>query len=305
MLLDSERKIVKGIFQRHGSKMTLDQDNFCIYLEDISNWRTCEKIEEYIKKKGDFLTNEEHLEIVKAFWHSKFPSAELPGDLIRKIVMDRNDLKYYYDRIMVGWINANVIEEICNKLDLSEKENFELWSFAEIYGNIIVNRDKDKDSEKLSDHLPIYKIITHKFKFIGRINVLDYGCGPGGYSILALKKSHSKKINAYGVSIRITESHQNVELKELKRGIIPYKDNFFDVVYACYVLKYIKDKDIPFVIKEVLRVLKPSGIFCFNESKRVTVDYFEDVLRDLNIKAHVIREPCMFERYKVFVIVKL
>lgn len=92
--------------------------------------------------------------------------------------------------------------------------------------------------------------------------LLDFGCGDG--SFLA---SLNDKVDArYGIDIDERVIVQTKDrfpainfqvLKTEKR--IPYKDNFFDVVTLHHVLEHVNSESQ--VIKEILRVLKPGGLF--------------------------------------------
>jgi 2-polyprenyl-6-hydroxyphenyl methylase / 3-demethylubiquinone-9 3-methyltransferase len=47
---------------------------------------------------------------------------------------------------------------------------------------------------------------------------------------------------------------------------LPYRDKAFDVVFCCDVLEHVRD--LPQVISEVSRVLKPGGVFCYDTINR-------------------------------------
>lgn len=98
-----------------------------------------------------------------------------------------------------------------------------------------------------------------------KIKILDLGCGYGRLSKPLLKKFPA--VNTFGVDI----SKNYVELynKDLKpRGkaikgdirILPFKNNFFDVVFIVTTLMYLtKTEDQIKALKEIMRVSKPGG----------------------------------------------
>ncbi|MGZ4064841.1 MAG: methyltransferase domain-containing protein, partial [Bacteroidia bacterium] len=47
---------------------------------------------------------------------------------------------------------------------------------------------------------------------------------------------------------------------------LPYADASFDVLFCCDVLEHVRD--LPAVITEISRVLKPGGVFCFDTINR-------------------------------------
>lgn len=50
---------------------------------------------------------------------------------------------------------------------------------------------------------------------------------------------------------------------------LPYPDRSFDVVFCCDVLEHVRD--LPKVISEISRVLKPGGVFCYDTINRTLI----------------------------------
>jgi 2-polyprenyl-6-hydroxyphenyl methylase/3-demethylubiquinone-9 3-methyltransferase len=50
---------------------------------------------------------------------------------------------------------------------------------------------------------------------------------------------------------------------------LPYPDAYYDVVFCCDVLEHVRD--LPQVISEISRVLKPGGVFCYDTINRTWV----------------------------------
>jgi demethylmenaquinone methyltransferase/2-methoxy-6-polyprenyl-1,4-benzoquinol methylase len=62
--------------------------------------------------------------------------------------------------------------------------------------------------------------------------------------------------------------YNNFELKEANSRNLPFKDNFFDVLYNAYMLDLITLQDMSSVLNEFKRVLKPGGrLVLLNMSK--------------------------------------
>lgn len=117
---------------------------------------------------------------------------------------------------------------------------------------------------------PIHTVIDlfckEKSLDFNKLKFLDVGCGSGD----SVKKLLNISIDAYGCDISFKQGENldfllmnnrvlHMKLDENKVYRIPYSNNTFDIVYADQVVEHIKD--IKSFIKEVFRVLKPSGFF--------------------------------------------
>ena len=70
---------------------------------------------------------------------------------------------------------------------------------------------------------------------------------------------------------------------------LPFGNNFFQVVYSSNVIYYFKDERHVNIIKEILRVLKPKGMFVFDDTRRRANDYKDKVVPLTGIKARVLK----------------
>ncbi|MGB1206530.1 MAG: bifunctional 2-polyprenyl-6-hydroxyphenol methylase/3-demethylubiquinol 3-O-methyltransferase UbiG [Chitinophagales bacterium] len=72
-------------------------------------------------------------------------------------------------------------------------------------------------------------------------------------------------------SVQVAKNHSITSNLKIEYDIgvgeaLPYADATFDVVFCCDVLEHVRD--LPKVISEISRVLKPKGVFCFDTINR-------------------------------------
>jgi ubiquinone/menaquinone biosynthesis C-methylase UbiE len=102
--------------------------------------------------------------------------------------------------------------------------------------------------------------------------VMDFGCGPGFFTI-AFAKIALKTI-AIDVSSRMLErtanyaekNHVHIELLKSDGTTINLADSSVDLVFLSHVFHEVEDK--PRVLKEFLRILRPSGRLAIVEKTR-------------------------------------
>lgn len=101
------------------------------------------------------------------------------------------------------------------------------------------------------------------------INILDAGCGTGS---LALDiKLKSPKVNLYAIDAdsmileiankKFIESNVKIKVKKALLQDIPFKNNYFNIVYSSLVFHHLKTQVKKSAIKEIYRVLKKDGVF--------------------------------------------
>ena len=108
------------------------------------------------------------------------------------------------------------------------------------------------------------------------IHILDIATGTGDFSILAHKILQPKKINAIDISDGMMDvGREKIKAKGLENIItfdqqdcsdMTFPDNTFDAAMSSFGVRNFEDIDKSF--KEVLRVLKPGGVFLFIELTR-------------------------------------
>ncbi len=101
---------------------------------------------------------------------------------------------------------------------------------------------------------------------------LDIGCGGGflceelarvGFSVTGIDPSEQ--------SIQIATNHSNISGLQINYIIgtgeaLPYDNSSIDFVFCCDVLEHVRD--LPKVISEISRVLKPGGLFFYDTINR-------------------------------------
>ena len=125
---------------------------------------------------------------------------------------------------------------------------------------------------KLRDFLFPRKNILKEVKIEPRFCVLDYGCGPGSYSVVVAElvgtegKVYALDIHPLAVKrvqkVASKKGLTNIEtiLSSCKTGL---EDKSVDIVLLYDVLHELEEPDV--VLKEINRVLKPEGILSFSD----------------------------------------
>lgn len=112
--------------------------------------------------------------------------------------------------------------------------------------------------------------------------ILDIGCGSYPYFLVSTKFKKKYGIDPNTVNAK---NIRDIELKKqtLGKGKLQYKDNFFDVVVMLAVFEHLPYEDIPYILKEVNRILKKNGIFIIT-----TPAPWSDKLLHLSARWHLI-----------------
>ena len=69
------------------------------------------------------------------------------------------------------------------------------------------------------------------------------------------------EINDYAVS-QAKKLHPEVDIIKGSAFDLPFRDNYFDLVYSGQSIEHITEPECDTVLREVYRVLKPNGFFC-------------------------------------------
>lgn len=109
--------------------------------------------------------------------------------------------------------------------------------------------------------------------------VLEVAVGPGATLLEIVKRVDRKNVvNGVDLSVKMLErarelvhaaGYTNVELREADARQLPFPDGTFDLLYNSYMLDLISLPDMPVVLGEFRRVLKPGGrLVLVNFSKK-------------------------------------
>lgn len=116
--------------------------------------------------------------------------------------------------------------------------------------------------------------------------VLDVGCGGGLLAEeLARLGCEVVGVDLSEASIEVAQEHARreglaIEYHAGKAESLPFPSASFDIAYCCDVLEHVED--VPAVISETARVLKPGGVYLFDTINRtfqswlVTIKIFQD-----------------------------
>lgn len=131
--------------------------------------------------------------------------------------------------------------------------------------------------------------------------VLDLGCA-GGFMAEAMdaRGATVTGIDPAADAIQAARAHAQETGRDIRYDVgegeaLPYPDASFDIVVCVDVLEHVRDLDQ--VIREILRVLKPGGMFLYDTINRnpvarlATITVAEDILRLLPKGTH---DPAMF-----------
>ncbi len=97
--------------------------------------------------------------------------------------------------------------------------------------------------------------------------ILDLGCGFGDHAERYIKKG-ARKVYGIDISGKLVKTAKKRNIPKTAFSVydlnkkLKFRNNYFDIVVASLSLHYIKN--LKRLIKEIKRVLKPKGIFCFS-----------------------------------------
>lgn len=101
--------------------------------------------------------------------------------------------------------------------------------------------------------------------------LLDIGCGNGAYTVAMADRF--TRVDAIDLEperldkFRQSDPPKNVIIDQLSADDLPFEDGLFDRVTAIEVMEHVSD--VPAVLREVHRVLKPGGFFALTTPNRL------------------------------------
>jgi 2-polyprenyl-6-hydroxyphenyl methylase/3-demethylubiquinone-9 3-methyltransferase len=117
------------------------------------------------------------------------------------------------------------------------------------------------------------KILIERLKIDPKATAaLEVGCG-GGFMTEAIARMGfaTTGFDPSERSVRVAADHARTSGLDIRYGTgvgesLPFKDRAFGAVFCCDVLEHVRD--LPKVISEISRVLKPGGVFYYNTLNR-------------------------------------
>lgn len=102
------------------------------------------------------------------------------------------------------------------------------------------------------------KFLFDSYKFKKKLKLLEVGCGRGD----VMKNFQELGLECFGVDLsqeaKVLNSGIEVRICDLEKEKLPFKSNFFDVVYSKSFIEHLNNPENFF--KEATRVLKPNGL---------------------------------------------
>ena len=106
--------------------------------------------------------------------------------------------------------------------------------------------------------------------------VLEIGCGTGATIVKIVKQYNTESVAVDFLDSMLRSAKQRAWLsrvskkiafvKVLSSEILPFDDNYFNVVYAESVLAIVNENELPKLVSEIFRVLKPGGKLVTNDA---------------------------------------
>ena len=182
------------------------------------------------------------------------------------------------------------------------KENLEIYNQVDWWNS----------KHSLRQMVPIkFDYFSKQIGNLKGLNILDVGCG-GGLLSEEFAKSGAEvtgiDISENALKIAITHALENDLTIDYKSGYaenIPANDNTFDVVICADCLEHVNNLEK--VISEVSRVLKDSGIFCYDTINRtflskIVADWIANrVLRWQNKRLNVSKKNYAIHDWNKFI----
>ena len=121
------------------------------------------------------------------------------------------------------------------------------------------------------------------------ITVVDLGSGTGFFTdILASKYQHTIGVDISSKMLAFAQENRSKEISWLEADAyhLPFQDNTIDVIYSNLVIQWCDHLDI--LVKEIMRVLKPGGLFIFSTLLDGTLHELKSSWAQVDDEKHVI-----------------
>jgi malonyl-CoA O-methyltransferase len=121
------------------------------------------------------------------------------------------------------------------------------------------------------------------------ITVVDLGSGTGFFTdILASKYQQTIGVDISNEMLIFAQENRSKEISWLEADAyhLPFQDNSIDVIYSNLVIQWCDHLDM--LVKEILRVLKPGGLFIFSTLLDGTLHELKSSWAQVDDEKHVI-----------------
>jgi malonyl-CoA O-methyltransferase len=121
------------------------------------------------------------------------------------------------------------------------------------------------------------------------ITVVDLGSGTGFFTdILASKYQQTIGVDISSKMLTFAQENRSKEISWLEADAyhLPFQDNTIDVIYSNLVIQWCDHLDI--LVKEIMRVLKPGGLFIFSTLLDGTLHELKSSWAQVDDEKHVI-----------------
>jgi len=121
------------------------------------------------------------------------------------------------------------------------------------------------------------------------LSVVDLGCGTGFFSdILASKYQQVIGLDISTKMLSFAQRNRDdaISWLEADANYLPFQDNSIDLIYSNLMIQWCDPLEI--TLKEILRVLKPGGVFLFSTLTDGTLFELKSAWRQVDNDEHVI-----------------
>lgn len=127
--------------------------------------------------------------------------------------------------------------------------------FKRSFGDCVIDRNRE-----ILEESRLNKLVGFVDK-INDIKILDLGCGPGYFLSICEKKNwltFGVDISDYALVKASENSKAKITVVNINNEVLPFEDNYFDVIASFDVLEHLQGDTIYF--SEIKRVLKKGGV---------------------------------------------
>lgn len=129
----------------------------------------------------------------------------------------------------------------CEKVTKAFEGKHPIWAD----GSILCDHWDVKTMKKYT--LPLNSKPCRRHFNVGKKKILDLGCGP------------LQEVFPEGIATRVDQREEVNPDYRCDLRALPFENESWDIVYSSHTLEHFRPKDVPIVLEEWIRVLKPGG----------------------------------------------